>query len=142
MARRMRERRRSGQIEEALVNLTPLIDVVFVVLIMFILVAPMLELDNIVLAEGKDKSQQMVDASEKDYVVSVYIRDDNSIWVDKREVNIEQLKNVLTNFRVRSLDGKLRLFPDKKANFGVYQSVKNTAEAAGFAAMDVILKPA
>ena len=33
--------------EEPVVNLTPLIDVVFVILIMFILVAPLLEADRL-----------------------------------------------------------------------------------------------
>ena len=141
MARRIRERRRNNQIEEALVNLTPLIDVVFVVLIMFILVAPMLELDNVTLANGKDKSQQEVDVHDKEFVVSVYIREDNTLWVDKREVNIEQLKSFLSNLKSRSPQSSLRLFPDKDANFGTYQSVKNTVEIAGFESMDVVLKP-
>ena len=36
--------------EENLVNLTPLIDVVFVVLILFILIAPMVEADRVQLS--------------------------------------------------------------------------------------------
>ena len=39
-------------IEEPQINLTPLIDVVFVILIMFILIAPILELDRIDLADA------------------------------------------------------------------------------------------
>ncbi|MBM3184115.1 MAG: hypothetical protein FJZ64_02270, partial [Chlamydiae bacterium] len=36
--------------EEPLVNLTPLIDVVFVVLISFMLIAPILDIDSLTLA--------------------------------------------------------------------------------------------
>jgi biopolymer transport protein ExbD len=141
MGRRRSERRKRSPIDEALVNLTPLIDVVFVVLVMFILVAPMLELDSISLSDGKDKNQQMIDTNNQDYIVSIYLRDDNTIWVDKRQVKIEQLRTLLINYRGRSTSDKLRLFPDKEASFGMYQSVKNIAEAAGFGSLDVVLKP-
>ncbi len=54
----MRKSRRLSSLshsEEASINLTPLIDVVFVVLIIFILIAPMLELDRIQLASFRAK---------------------------------------------------------------------------------------
>ena len=34
-----------------------------------------------------------------------------------------------------------RVFQDKNATFGTYQTVKNAVEAAGFEEMDIILKP-
>ena len=47
----MRSRRplfnHSSSEDESLLNLTPLIDVVFVVLIIFILIAPMLDVDKV-----------------------------------------------------------------------------------------------
>lgn len=141
MARRNKERRRTAEIEETLVNLTPLIDVVFVVLVMFILVAPMLELDSVELADGKDKSQQVISSTDQDFIINVYVRSDNTIWVDKRQVSEEQLGTLLMNMHSRAPQSKIRLFPDKGALFGVYQTVKNSAEAAGFESMDVILKP-
>ena len=42
--------------EELHINLTPLIDVVFVLLIMFIVIAPLLELDRIQLASSAGKA--------------------------------------------------------------------------------------
>ena len=43
--------------DDANVNLTPLIDVVFVVLIMFILVAPLVEIDRIQLAHATSEKK-------------------------------------------------------------------------------------
>lgn len=45
-------RKKSSALEEPAVNLTPLIDVVFVILIGFIIIAPLLEIDRIDLAEA------------------------------------------------------------------------------------------
>ena len=44
--------------EESLINLTPLIDVVFVLLITFIMIAPILKLDRIDLAPAKQTKAQ------------------------------------------------------------------------------------
>ena len=70
---------RSDELEETDVNLTPLIDVVFVVLIMFIIVAPLLELERVHLARGPShENKEMTSASEMGSV-HIHVRDDNSI---------------------------------------------------------------
>jgi len=58
MGRRNINRQSSSPIEEAWINLMPLIDVVFVVLIMFIVIAPMLDIDQIDLAEGTTRVKE------------------------------------------------------------------------------------
>ena len=73
-------RRKSFQdhaaVEEPTINLTPLIDVVFVVLVMFIIIAPMVNIDRIELAEGAASVQQ----NQIDQTLVVHIRKDNSVW--------------------------------------------------------------
>src|SRR5580700_769253 len=81
--------------DEAQVNLTPLIDVVFVVLIMFILVAPMLELDKVKLAQGVTK--ETTDTLSSSPLV-VHVHENNTIWINKREVSKENLVAVLKAF--------------------------------------------
>ena len=54
-AKRSIARSFGGEGEESLLNLTPLIDVVFVVLIIFILIAPMLDVDKVQLASTHAK---------------------------------------------------------------------------------------
>lgn len=66
--------------EEPTINLTPLIDVVFVVLVMFIIIAPMINLDRIELAEGAPSIKQ----NQVDQTLVVHIHKDNSIWLNQR----------------------------------------------------------
>ena len=49
--------------EEPLINLTPLIDVVFVVLIMFIVIAPMLEVERVELASAGESALEIKESS-------------------------------------------------------------------------------
>jgi biopolymer transport protein ExbD len=125
--------------DDGLINLTPLIDVVFVVLICFILIAPMLEMDRINLASGSDKKEEKSALSQAK--VSLTLKEDNTIWIGKDAVALSNLFSELEKLRKRYPGESLKLFPDKKAHFGIYQEIKNIAEAAGFEEMDVVLIP-
>ncbi len=140
MTRQRKRQRRGEDLDEALVNLTPLIDVVFVVLIMFILIAPMLELDHVVLADGSEQKRQTVSQT-NERMIDIHVYSDNSIWIDKHQISQGQISEVLKLLWQRFPKSQVRLFHDREAQFGTYQTVKNAVDTAGFTSMDVILKP-
>lgn len=131
-----------GQIEEPVVNLTPLIDVVFVILIMFIVIAPLLELENVELADAASNHQEGTTAVQESSPISIHVRKDNTIWFNKRQVTIEQLTGLLAEAKLRYPKARPQLYHDRNGHFGTYQSIKNAAEMAGFTQLDIILKPA
>lgn len=126
--------------EEASINLTPLIDVVFVVLIIFILIAPMLQVDRIQLASGS-QTREKESAVQENSPIAIHVRADNSIWLNMRAVNKDELLHLLKEARIRFPHKVPQLFNDKKAYFEAYQNVKNIVELAGFEELDVILQP-
>lgn len=129
-------------IEEPTVNLTPLIDVVFVILIAFIVVAPLLELDRVELASAGEASEEKVTSVQETSPIAIHVRQDNKVLVNGQIVSMNQLVDYLKQSKKRYPKARPQLFHDKKAQFGTYQAVKNAAEAAGFQQMDIILKPA
>lgn len=129
-------------VEEPAVNLTPLIDVVFVILIMFIVVAPLLELDRVELADTSFAPQDKSVSVQEMSPIAIYVRQDNTVIVEGKPIAMNRLTEYLKQAKMRYPNAKPQLFHDKKAQFGTYQSVKNAAEAAGFQHMDIILKPA
>ncbi|MBS0627996.1 MAG: biopolymer transporter ExbD [Verrucomicrobia bacterium] len=140
----MRNRRSSSfqfgsQEEESLLNLTPLIDVVFVVLIIFILIAPMLEIDKVKLASASSDSKQT--AASTSSPIAIHVHEDNSIWINQKRASIEELVFFLKQEKVRHHNQTPQLFHDKKAHFGTYQAIKNAVESAGYEELDVILIP-
>jgi biopolymer transport protein ExbD len=141
----MRRRRpiglREGPSEETHINLTPLIDVVFVVLIIFILIAPMLELDRVQLASAGQRDLKEVALVQEDSPVAIHVHEDNSIWINRRVVSEKELILILREAKRTSPQRIPQLFHDKKAQFGTYQTVKNAVETAGFEQLDVILQP-
>jgi biopolymer transport protein ExbD len=138
----MRKTLQKKTIEEPSVNLTPLIDVVFVILIMFIVIAPLLELDRIQLADAKTltSSDSAVSVQESSQI-AIHVHRDNTVWFLGKTVNIRQLQGILMEAKQKYPGARPQLFQDKEAHFGVYQSIKNAAENAGFDELDIILKP-
>jgi biopolymer transport protein ExbD len=125
---------------EASVNLTPLIDVVFVVLIIFIIIAPMLEVDRVELSSGAKTPNKQAAASENN-LLTIHVHQDNTIWFQGKCVTQEQLAQLLQRAYRSGNTRSPQLFQDKRACFGTYQQVKNAVETAGFGELDVILKP-
>ncbi|WP_228547031.1 ExbD/TolR family protein [Candidatus Neptunochlamydia vexilliferae] len=123
------------------INLTPLIDVVFVVLILFILVAPLLDIDRVDLAPaGGVKKMEMAPFQETS-PVQIHVYDDNSIWLNGNPLTIEELATYLRDAYAVNPGTRPQVYHDRKAYFGTYQAVKNVVEAAGYPSLDVILKP-
>lgn len=126
------------QVEQPQVNLTPLIDVVFVILIMFIVVAPLLEVDQVELASGPTEGVTYV---QDQSVITVHVRKDNSLWLNNKQITLAALTEFFVLARQQYPTATPQLFHDRNAPFGTYQAIKNAAESAGFDQMEVILSP-
>ena len=137
----MRQRPRfcneDDSLEEPLINLTPLIDVVFVVLIAFMLIAPVLDLDSVDLAQsgGVEKKELQTGS------ISIAVHADNSIWMQGERLTLVQLEKRLRVERQRHPSAIPQVMHDRQAQFGTYQTLKNMLESIGFEQMDVVLKP-
>lgn len=132
---------RTKEIEEPAINLTPLIDVVFVILIMFILVAPILELDRVDLADAGGAQAGPSTEVHETSPIAIHVSKSNGISLNNKKVTVAQLPALLTEARKKYPRARPQLFHDRQAHFGTYQMVKNAVEAAGFKTMDIILKP-
>lgn len=141
MAKRRFFSRQSDLAEEASPNLTPLIDVVFVVLIMFIIIAPMLEVDKVKLADAPAREQKQAAMVHEASPIAIHVHEDNSIWMNSVKIKPEELLPLLKSAKRHNPKGVPQLFQDRKAQFGTYQTIKNAVELSGFEELDVILQP-
>lgn len=126
--------------DEALLNLTPLIDVIFVILVMFMLVAPMLNLDEVDLASSKSTQGLSTTQADKN-PVRLYVKQDNSLTLNEQKIALADLGPSLKKLKILYPDAKPIVFHDKRAQFGTYQNIKTAIENAGFEQMQIVLKP-
>jgi len=100
-------------VEQPQVNLTPLIDVVFVILIMFIVVAPLLELDKVELAEGPHDG--MHSAHDKG-PITIHVRQDNTLWLNEKPTQMGALTEFLVLAKRQYPTAVPQLYHDRKAH--------------------------
>ncbi len=126
--------------EEPLVNLTPLIDVVFVVLISFMLMAPILDIDSIALAPSHSASKKE-SPNVQNHPLSIGIRADNSIWFQGKCIDLSSLEKQLLQEKKLQPHEVPQIIPDAHSHFETYQQVKNILESCGFEEMNIVLRP-
>ncbi len=123
--------------EESLLDLTPLIDVVFVVLIMFIIMAPLVEMEKVELAHSSTQTKTTSTSVEN---TTVHVQKDGTILLNKTKVDPNEFLTKLTVIKKHSPQMIPQVYHDKDATFGTYQMVKSILEKAGFTQMDLIVK--
>lgn len=124
MARHILQKKSSQVEEEPSVNLTPLIDVVFVILIMFILVAPMLEMEKIELADASLSPKDSQAYFKEESLLSIQVFADDAIELNKIPVSEGRLLDLLKEAKRRQPELVPQLFHDRRATFGTYQAEK------------------
>jgi biopolymer transport protein ExbD len=127
--------------QEPTINITPLVDVVFVILIAFIVVAPLLEMDRIELASGGGIASHLPVRLEDAGPIQIHVQKDNTILFNHEEVSLSELAMLLRRAKSAYPDARAQLFHHKEAFFGTYQSVKNALEACEFKEVDIVLSP-
>jgi biopolymer transport protein ExbD len=129
----------TAQEEESLINLTPLIDVVFVILIMFILLAPMVDLDRVELVRNTTAQRGKAPSVDGEHPVVIHVLEDNTILLNGTKTPLAELKQRLSALHHKYPHVALQLFHDRHAYFETYQAIKLAAEDADFAELEVIL---
>jgi len=125
------ERRR---ISKGVLNLTPLIDIVFLLLVFFMLTAHFIEEEQIDIQLPRASS---ADPIEKDRYVTVLLSPTGEVFVNSRVVEIELLPEVLRG-ELHAPDKKfVRLKGDHRAQFGKAVQIIDAARMAGADALDI-----
>jgi len=125
--------------QEPIINLTPLIDVVFVILISFIVIAPLLEMDKVQLARGAPFHTPV--HCQDSSPIQIHVYPDNTVSFNLRKISMNDLPKLLSEAKRQNPTARPQLFHDKKACFGTYQQIKNILEGCGFSELDVVLAP-
>jgi biopolymer transport protein ExbD len=113
--------------EEAAIDMTPMLDVVFIMLIFFIVTA------SFVKEAGIDVNRP--DAStavKKDRAsILVAISDTGEIWINKRRVDVRAVQANIERLHAENPQGTVVIQADKKATTEVLIKVMDASRAAG-----------
>jgi len=120
-------RRRARQEEESEVNLTPMLDVVFIMLIFFIVTA------SFVKESGIEVSRPQAATAEKKERANILvaISEDGEIWIDGRPVDVRALQANIERLHAENPQGSVVIQADEESKNGLLVQVMDAARQAG-----------
>jgi len=123
----MRLGRRQHKQEEAQIDLTSMLDIVFIMLIFFIVTSSFVRESGVEV--NRPQASNVV--SQKDAGIFVAITSANDIYIDKRMVDVERVEATLEHLLLDKPEASLVIQADEHAYSGTVVKVMDAAKGAG-----------
>ncbi len=123
----MARRRRTSEEQDNEINMTPMLDVVFIMLIFFIVTA------SFVKESGIDINRPDASTAEKKQQgnILVAISESGQIWIDNRQVDVRALRPNIERLHAENPQGAVVIQADKQSKNGLLVDVMDAAREAG-----------
>ena len=112
------------------INVTPMVDVMLVLLIIFMVITPMLQKGHSVDMAQASYTRDMTDADKEDAVVLAVTRD-GKIFLGSDPIAPDQITTTVKDRLSSRLDKTVYLKSDQNAKYGVVVTVVDNVRAAG-----------
>ncbi|MCW8331717.1 biopolymer transporter ExbD [Photobacterium sp. SDRW27] len=123
----MRLSRPSSAREEAQVDLTSMLDIVFIMLIFFIVTSSFVRESGVEV--NRPQASNVI--SQKDAGIFIAITSANDIYIDKRVVDVERVQATLEHLLLEQPEASLVIQADEHAYNGTVVKVMDAAKGAG-----------
>jgi biopolymer transport protein TolR len=127
-----------GRVTMSEINVTPMVDVMLVLLIIFMVTAPLIQQGvKVNLPEAKAAP---VEASEKKLVLSIDAQ--RHVYIGEAEIPMDELEKKLASNAKAQADKEVYLHADRDVPYGVVVDVMAAAQRAGITNVGMITDPA
>ena len=120
-------RKRNKEEDEAEVNLTPMLDVVFIMLIFFIVTASFVKESGIDINRPDAATATVKERGN----ILVAITEGNQVWIDRRQVDIRWVRANIERLHAENPQGAVVIQADKNSKNGLLVQVMDAARQAG-----------
>jgi len=128
----MSRKQTTAEEEGQAIDLTPMLDVVFIMLIFFIVTATFIKEPGVDVLKPEATTADLKAAS-----ILVAINDNNEIWIAKEKVDDRLVKNTLERLYAENPKGWLVIQPDKKASIEKVALIADAARKIGIEKVSV-----
>ena len=122
--------------EETEINLTPMLDVVFIMLIFFIVTT------SFVKETGVEISRPNAETAERDERgnILVAITENDEIWVDKRRIDLKALRANIERLKIEYPEGSVIIQADERSRSGLLVEAMDQIRLAGVQNISIAAK--
>ncbi|MHC8441528.1 MAG: ExbD/TolR family protein [Candidatus Eutrophobiaceae bacterium] len=118
-------RSKISEADEGAVDLTPMLDVVFIMLIFFIVTATFVKETGVEVNRPDAKTANQQDNA----TVLVAISADNSIWIDKRRVDVRSVRANIERLHAENPEGGVVIQADELASVKIFTEILDAARS-------------
>jgi biopolymer transport protein ExbD len=120
-------RRRAKEDDEAEINMTPMLDVVFIMLIFFIVTASFVKESGIDVSRPDASTATVKERGN----ILIAITDANQVWIDRRQVDIRSVRSNIERLKAENPQGSVVIQADRSSKNGMLVQVMDAARQAG-----------
>ena len=126
-------RKRVRQEGDADIDITPMLDIVFIMLIFFIVTA------TFVKESGIDVTRPDAETAVKQNRVAILIaiRDNNEVWINRRQVDLASVRANVEKLHAENPQGGAVIQADREAETGVLVEIMDQVRLAGVGAISI-----
>ncbi|MCS5637650.1 MAG: biopolymer transporter ExbD [Myxococcota bacterium] len=120
-------RKKAREEEEAEINITPMLDVVFIMLIFFIVTASFVKESGIDVNRPDAATATIKERGN----ILVAITDTNQIWIDRRQVDPRSVRANIERLHAENPQGQVVIQADENSKNGLLVQVMDASRQAG-----------
>ncbi len=124
--------------EEVRVDLTSMIDVVFLLLIFFMISTTFVETPGLSIKLPESSAQR---AAEEPRELRIYVSSKGEIYLKDQKIDVERLRKELRSNRDRSAETTFLLLADQEARHGRVVELMDLAREEGFTRLAIATEP-
>ena len=134
----MRARSHSEESEETGIDLAPMLDFVLNLLIFFIITTSFVKEAGISVSKPEALTAEHKDNGN----ILIAIRPNGDIWMDKRQVDITEIRAAIERLHIERPDDTVVLIADRESETGVLTKVMDQVKLGGVADVSIATAPA
>jgi biopolymer transport protein ExbD len=119
--------RRHARTEEAEINITPMLDIVFIMLIFFIVTTSFTKETGATIT--KPEALQAVNL--RNGTILIGIRPNDDIWMAKRHIELREVRQQVERAKAENPEGSVVIIADKGSRIGTVTQVMDQVKLAG-----------
>jgi len=128
--------RRHALTDDTEINITPMLDIVFIMLIFFIVTTSFTRETGAMVV--RPEALQAAELSRGTILIG--IRQDNQIWIAKRPVDLAQVRQMVERARTENPEGRVVVVADRGSRIGTVTSVVDQVKLAGVSGVAIAAK--
>jgi len=119
--------RRHAHTEEAEINITPMLDIVFIMLIFFIVTTSFTKETGVVIAKPIAEQAEAL----RNGTILIGILPNDDIWMAKRQIELREVRQMVERARAENPEGSVVIVADRGSRIGVVTEVMDQVRLAG-----------